>query len=473
MDNHSYYYNDQISQSFNETYFLKPSPTGTALIISSLVVAFIFSNAESAPSEMAKVAATVIGTALVLSALFDLKQGLRNLFRTDLMCLISLYFLTIFEFLLPQEGFDSRITLVQTGKALYVIYIAFFGLAVGRHLVAPKPMKLKALNLSNVANKTLFTIFFTSAFLGYLHILLAVDFDILRMLDEMMRERFAQSWGRGRLGDWNALLSELGLLRSVIPPLFAVILNRRSFCSKIPFFIASVIFGFVIFHNFSSGSRNLYVADMATFLLSYLLTLPKNTFRNTLIPIIVSIFLVMYGSYHMLEFRTIGLRAYLDGEVYKSEQVRDTIQVDLNLAPLGLLVDGYAKHHDYLGSEVIIWSLVKPIPRALWPGKPEGLSVSIEESVGAGQGYTVATTYIGESYMMAGHLGVLLMSLFFGGLAAWWNRLAFQKQSDYAMVVYALGFFASVIVMRSMFWLTTMMLPIVALIVFKKNFLKN
>ncbi|NJL19671.1 MAG: hypothetical protein HC895_00780 [Leptolyngbyaceae cyanobacterium SM1_3_5] len=119
-----------------------------------------------------------------------------------------------------------------------------------------------------------------------------------------------------------------------------------------------------------------------------------------------------------------------------------------------------------MGIEVITWSLVRPIPRALLPSKPEGLSVSIEEIMGV-EGYTVAATYVGESYMMAGWFGAIGMSLFFGALAAWWNRMAMSQQSDYALVVYALGFFAAGITMRSMFWLTTAILPVIALIVFR------
>jgi len=69
---------------------------------------------------------------------------------------------------------------------------------------------------------------------------------------------------------------------------------------------------------------------------------------------------------------------------------------------------------------------------------------------------------------MAGWLGVIGVSLFFGALAAWWNRMAMRQQSDYALVVYALGFFAAGITMRSMFWLTTAILPVIALIVFRK-----
>jgi hypothetical protein len=46
--------------------------------------------------------------------------------------------------------------------------------------------------------------------------------------------------------------------------------------------------------------------------------------------------------------------------------------------------------------------------------------------------------------------------------------MAMSQQSDYALVVYALGFFAAGITMRSMFWLTTAILPVIALIVFRK-----
>lgn len=455
------------------TYAPQPSGFGTALIIAAAFFSMLSSQSATTPSDMANVVATGIGLSLLANLLLDFQKGIRNLFRADTMCLIAIYSLTLAEFLSPQEEFNSRITIEQASLALTVICIGFVGLSIGRHLVAPQPLTTEWLNFSDVSDKTLLNLLLLAAFLGYLNMLISVDFDPVRLFNDLLAPRFHQSWTRGRLGGWGSLLSELSLFQLIIPPLTGVIINRRQTFNKGGLLLVLLILAGTLFQGFAGGSRNIYVAHMATFLLAYLLTLPRSTILNTMIPVFISTVMVMYGSYHMLEFRTIGLRNYLENRVYETEVGRDTLAVDYNLAPLGLLVDAFPGNSDFLGSEIIVWSLIKPIPRAFWPGKPEGLSVSIEEAVGAGEGYTVAATYLGESYMMAGRVGVFLTSIFFGALAAWWNRLALQEHSDYAMMVYALGFFVAVITMRSMFWLTTLALPIVALIVIKKTWLKE
>jgi hypothetical protein len=464
------YYDDNYSE---ETEVLQPSALGSVIIVVATVLSFFNSQSATTPADMAKVIAVGVGLALVINLLLDYQKGLRNFFRADTMCLIAIYALTVAEFLSPQEEFNSRMTLDQASMALNVICIGFVGLTLGRHLIAPIPMKADALRFSDVSDTTLFYLFSVASILGYLYILMSVDFDLIRLFNELLEPRFHQSWGRGRLGGWNSLLTELALFQLIIPPLSGIIINRRQTFGNIRLLIVFAIFLGTVFQGFAGGSRNVYVAHLATFLLAYLLTLSRNTLWNTIIPVSLSTVLLLVGSYHMLEFRTIGLRDYVENRVYETDAGRDTLAVDYNLAPLGLLIDTFPGNGDFLGSEVIVWALIKPIPRAFWPGKPEGLSVSIEESVGAGEGYTVAATYLGESYMMAGKAGVFFMSVFFGALAAWWNRLAAQRHSDYAMVVYALGFFVAVITMRSMFWLTTIMLPIVALIAFKNTLLKR
>lgn len=470
---HYEYANPHDSSHFEETNALRPSVIGSGIIVVATVSSFLNSQSATTPADMANVVAVGVGIALVINLLLDYQKGLRNLFRVDTMCLISIYALTVAEFLSPQEAFNSRITLDQASLALNVICIGFVGLAVGRHLIAPIPMKTSTLKFSDISDTALFNLFLFASILGYLHILLSVDFDFIRLFNELLEPRFYQSWTRGRLGGWISLLSELALFQLIIPPLGGIIINRRLTFGNVRLLIVLSIFLGTVFKGFAGGSRNVYVAHLATFILAYLLTLSKNTIWNTVLPVFLTTVMILVGSYHMLEFRTMGLRNYAENEVYATDAGRDTLAVDYNLAPLGLLVDAFPGNSSFLGSEIIVWSLIKPIPRAFWPGKPEGLSVSIEESVGAGEGYTVAATYLGESYMMAGKAGVFFMSVFFGALAAWWNRLAFQRHSDYAMVIYALGFFVAVITMRSMFWLTTMMLPIVALVVLKNILLER
>jgi hypothetical protein len=161
----------------------------------------------------------------------------------------------------------------------------------------------------------------------------------------------------------------------------------------------------------------------------------------------------------------VGLKNYLEGRNWQVETAEQSLAVDLNLHSIAALQRVFPAHVDYIGLEVPYIALIRPIPRALWPGKPEGLSVSIEQAVGAGEGWTVAATFAGEAYMSGGYLAVLGISLFFGFLTAWWNRLASPNNSQFGVLIYASGFFAAVISMRSLFSFTTALLPTLSAII--------
>ncbi|NET48523.1 MAG: oligosaccharide repeat unit polymerase [Merismopedia sp. SIO2A8] len=445
----------------------KPSTMGSACILIGIFVAYCLYPMGVTTDAMARAAAIPTGIALLASFAFDGTKGIRNLFRTDALCLLSLYGLTFAEFLFPQPDFERMATLEQVKVAIDIVLLGIGGLVVGRHLVKPRQMRSRWLTLGDISNKALFRVFLICTVFAYLYMLITVQFNLVWMVEAMLAPRFSQPWTRAALGGWSSFITELQLLAYVIPPLTGVIWNRRQSFSKIQLAIVLLIFSFTLFSGFAGGTRNTFVAYMTTFLTAYLLTLPRNTIRNTLIPAILISLLTVFATYHMLELRTVGLKRYITEEIYASETVRDTFAVDYNLASISWVADAMPQTYDFLGAEVLQWAIVKPIPRALWPGKPVGLSVTIEEIAGA-KGWTVAVTYLGECYMMAGFVGVALISVGLGAMAAWWNRMAALSQSDYGLLVYALGFFAAAITMRSLFWLTTAMLPVLALIAFKK-----
>lgn len=75
---------------------------------------------------------------------------------------------------------------------------------------------------------------------------------------------------------------------------------------------------------------------------------------------------------------------------------------------------------------------------------------------------------------MAGGLpAVFFTALAFGAFFAFWNRLGCASNSLFALLVYAAGFLAALISMRSFMFTTTMILPAVALIVFARFFLRS
>src|SRR5262249_33693861 len=130
--------------------------------------------------------------------------------------------------------------------------------------------------------------------------------------------------------------------------------------------------------------------------------------------------------------------------------------------------------YGYLGLEFASFAILHPVPRALWPSKPQGLSVSAEDALGVSQnpglrGLTVATTFVGEAYMMGGYTAVLMVGLLLGWLASWWNRFGLDLRSNASVVLYASGFFAAVLSMRSLVFTTTAMLPTIAIWLYAKR----
>jgi hypothetical protein len=81
------------------------------------------------------------------------------------------------------------------------------------------------------------------------------------------------------------------------------------------------------------------------------------------------------------------------------------------------------------------------------------------------EGLTISASFVGEAYMSGGMFTVLGIALFFGGLTGWWNFLASARNSELGILIYASGFFASVISMRSLFVFTTALLPTAAALV--------
>lgn len=464
--------NLNLNRELQDSQIFTPAPTipGTICLLIGIIAAFILFPSQPTPATMATIASQSIGIAFLVSLFLDYQKGLRNLLRTDLLCLVGIYALTLAEFLFPQEALDRLSNPTETALALRMVFLGIGGLAIGRHLIAPKPMKMKALNLKDLSDNSLFWIVIVCTLLGFASKLIAVKFKIFgdnSLIYHMMEARFTQPWGRSRLGGISSLFTELALLVYAIPPLSGVIINRWKKFPKAQFISVLCCFSLTMFSGFAGGTRNVFIAYLMTFLMGYLMTLKKNTIINTVIPIVFCVWLIGFASYHMLEFRTMGLRRYLEYQIYASDKVRETIEIDNNLASMGLVAINVPKNHGYIGAELLIWSVVKPIPRVFWPGKPEGLSVSVEEIVGAG-GWTVAVTYVGEAYLVAGFPGIVAISMFFGALAAWWNRMAASSQTDYGLVVYALGFFAAGLTMRSMVWLTTAILPVIALVLFRK-----
>jgi oligosaccharide repeat unit polymerase len=322
--------------------------------------------------------------------------------------------------------------------------------------------------VTDVAPGSIFLLFVLAAMLGYLHMFLAVNFDPFEVMRQMLLPRFAQSWGRGRYGDANALLVEIGALIYLIPPIAGLIYARSQNYTVIQKFVVTIVLLFTLYYGFASGTRNILGIYVITFSGAYFLNKPRLKLWQVLWQLGIIVALLMVGMSYMLEFRQVGL-----GNFSFAERSPDTLYIDRNMTTISRLTELFPSVYEFLGVELPFNGLIHPIPRVIWPGKPEGLSVSIETALGAdARTVTFASTFIGEAYISGGLLGVLVGGLLLGAAAEMWNRVG-RTNSSFAQLLYASGFFCAALSMRSIQWTTVTMLPTLALWLYGKIWLSQ
>jgi len=451
------------------------NPLGSILALIGLTITGLFLRG-STPVDVATFGAWGVLGSLAITIAMDLRLGIRNVVRTDLMALMSLYFLTLTEFLVEQGQYNSVAGLSSTRTAVIACIMAYAGIIVGRHLVPPtRKHPFQSLFLQPVPGSVLFGIFWACVLLGYLNMLMSVNFNLWSMVDFFMQPRFCQPWQRGRLGDWKAMLYEMSMILYLVPPLGGILLARRH---KYPFFqVLLVMFGvvFTLFYGFSSGTRNIFASYLVTFLIGYVFAASRKQTREVAVITALCVAALLVSTKVMLDFRDVGLEDYILKGYYSEAshtQEGQSLAVDNNLYAISRVVEYFPRHHEFTGMEIPYLALIHPIPRVLWPGKPEGMSFSVEDIFGA-NGYTVATSVVGEEYMMHGYIAAFLMSVFFGACCAWWNLLASPRNSEFGILVFASGFFSAVITMRSMNWFSTALLPTLAGLVIGYLFLRH
>ena len=424
---------------------------------------------STGPRETFTYAANGAALALFFSLAIELKAGLRTMLRTDIVMLLTLFGLTFIEFFIPQkEMFDFTVSPQGAVDGSIAVLLGFIGIAIGRHFFLSVPQAGRVGPKLDLSPKTMFRLYLVAFLLGYLHIFLAVNFDVFEAMRQMALPRFSQSWGRGRLGGWADLLVEVGALIYLIPPLAGCIYAQAARYSTLQKFGVAVIFVFTLYYGFAGGTRNVFGIYMITFCGAYLALQPKITLKRLLTFVAPVGAVTLVAMYFMLEFRTQGL-----GNFSLSEHEFNGVFVDSNMVVISKLTEVFPRVHSYLGLEIPFTAIIRPIPRALWPGKPEGLSIGMEDALGAEGGLTLASTFVGETYMAGGFLGVLLAGLFFGAAAGKWNQMGRDIASNYKLILYVSGFFAAALSMRSLLSAGPTIIPTLALWLYGKVLLKR
>ena len=173
----------------------------------------------------------------------------------------------------------------------------------------------------------------------------------------------------------------------------------------------------------------------------------------------------------MLQYRNVGLSAALSDPTVAVDDTpaNEYLHVDDNFYRLSQVIQLIPNTHPYVYHGFVVYALVRPIPRVLWPDKPVDAGFDLTRAVGDRE-VSYSCSVIGELYMSLGFFGIAIGGWLYGRFAALINGMLIQSAGLGVVVMYSIGVMALFSGMRSLLELVLVSYVIVAWVVLARLF---
>jgi oligosaccharide repeat unit polymerase len=290
--------------------------------------------------------------------------------------------------------------------------------------------------------------------LGMFNYAYSVDFELPRMFDYIGQNRWAAPWIRGQLGGWEAFRDQAPYFGYVLPSLAAVLIARRGLFTFGSLFAVACSILMLVFLS-SGGGRRIVGVTVGAALMVYVQLNANRRVSNAVVVIVGAIALAWTAQF-ILNIRTQGYAEFKEeGSGY------DHLHVDDNFLRLAQIIDLVPRRRDYVYSQQIVFTLVRPVPRVLWANKPINPGFDLPTEVGM-KGVSLSSSIIGEWYLSWGWIAVVFGGWFHGRLASTANSLREIGAQFENPIIYSLSVMVLLAGMRSMQDLVLMSYALVA-----------
>lgn len=288
--------------------------------------------------------------------------------------------------------------------------------------------------------------------LGMFNFLYSVDFDVPEMFSYLGAQRWSAPWSRGALGGWEAFRDQMPYFGYVLPALTALVIAKRGlfrFQSMMGIAMSVIMLLFLS----QGGGRRVIGVTVGAALLAWVQANPGARIKN-LIVIGVGGIAMAWAAQLMLNVRTSG---YADFMMRGSEY--DYLHIDDNFLRLAQIIDLVPSQRPYVYHQQLVFTLVRPVPRVLWPNKPVTPGFDLAQEVGL-KGVSLSSSILGEWYISFGWAAIVFGGWLHGRLAKTANSL--PRGATGNPIVYALAAMVLVAGMRSMLDLVIMSYAVIA-----------
>jgi hypothetical protein len=427
---------------------------GFAATSVSLLIALSVFPADPSPRGALTIPAVILSLGLLLVPVARAIKRSPQLLGAENLVAIGYVFWLLLD--LIQGAYDLR------DAADWAIRDAFIAVGVSASAmwigVAGKPWPLPKW-LAEIASRTMDTrtvarLVPVCFFLGMANYAYAVGFDIPRMFSFLGESRWSAPWGRGQLGGWDAFGDQLQYFGYVLPSLTALLIARRGFTfgTCLSILASGVMLAFLS----QGGGRRIIGVTVGAAIIVWIQAQRDLKVRRLTIAAAAVVGLLAAMQF-MLNIRTLGYQEF----VFRGESDYDYLHVDDNYLRLAQVIQIVPAEHPYVQHQQLWFTIVRPVPRVFWPGKPVDAGFDLPAIVGM-KGVSLSTSIIGEWYLAYGWLAVVLGGWLHGRLARTVNQLREFEIYRTNPIVYGLAVMVLVSGMRSMQDLVIMSYALVA-----------
>jgi len=289
--------------------------------------------------------------------------------------------------------------------------------------------------------------------IGMLNFAVPCNFNVFEMVYYLGQERWAAPWGRGQLGGWDAFLDHLQYFGYLLPVL-TVVIGRRLGVRNVRTLICIGLSVIVALFLAQSGSRRVIGVVGGMALVLWVLDQQRLRVKH-LLTTAFAIIALLVTLQVMLEYRNIGLSVLVgQGEVRSGRYEKRTVleeqhlRVDDNFYRLCQIIQLIPAQYPFVYQKYLVYVIVRPIPRVLWPGKPVDAGFDLPTALGV-EGLSLSYSVIGELYMSLGLIGVALGGWLYGRIASTASGLLARCRTQGALVIYSIVVMALFSGMRS------------------------
>jgi len=427
---------------------------GFAATASSLLIALSIFPRDPSPRGALAVCAAILSAGILLVPVTRAVRRSSALLGAENLVAFGYVFWLLLD--LIQGAYDLR------GAADWAIRDAFIAVGVSAAAMwvgfAGKPWKIPNW-LGEIASRsmdarTVARLVPVCFLLGMFNYAYATGFDLPRMFSYLGEPRWSAPWGRGQLGGWDAFLDQMQYFGYVLPSLTALLIARRGFTFGA--WLSILMSGLMLAFLSQGGGRRIIGVTVGAAIIVWIQAQQDLKVRRLTIAAAAVVGLLAAMQF-MLNIRTVGYQEF----AFRGETEYDYLHVDDNYLRLAQVIQIVPAEHPYVQYQQLWFTIVRPVPRVFWPGKPIDSGFDLPSIVGM-KGVSLSTSIIGEWYLTYGWIAIIFGGWLHGRLARTINQLREVEAYRINPIVYGLAVMVLVSGMRSMQDLVIMSYALVA-----------